>query len=201
MSPIEPLPEFTLFATAVGRCGIVWGAHGIRAVQLPEADERRTRGRILRAVPQARPGRPPPVVRRVIDDLVALLAGKPRTLRAAVLDERRLSEFQRRVYQITRAIDPGRTLSYGEVAELCGDRSAARAVGQALGHNPFPLIVPCHRVLAAHGRSGGFSSHGGVATKLHLLCLEGWPAPAPAAAPASSTVSAAIAAGNLPLPF
>jgi O-6-methylguanine DNA methyltransferase len=83
-----------------------------------------------------------------------------------------LSAFQRRVYEVTRTIGPGQTLSYGEVAALCGDRSAARAVGQALGHNPFPIIVPCHRVLGAGGKSGGFSAPGGVTTKLRLLSLE-----------------------------
>jgi len=76
------------------------------------------------------------------------------------------------VYEITRAIPPGRTLTYGEVARRLGDPNAARAVGQALGHNPFAPVVPCHRVLAAHSGAGGFSAEGGVVTKLRMLQIE-----------------------------
>jgi methylated-DNA-[protein]-cysteine S-methyltransferase len=166
--------EYRLFPTSIGPCGIAWGDAGIRAVQLPEADEARTCARLLRAMPAARPGRSAPSVQRVIDDIIQMLGGVRRDLRHAVLDMQHLTAFQQRVYAVARTIEPGHTLCYGEVAALCGDPGAARAVGQALGSNPFPLIVPCHRVLAAHGRSGGFSARGGVATKLKLLRLEGW---------------------------
>ena len=88
------------------------------------------------------------------------------------LDLREIPAFHRRVYDIARHIPPGATLSYGEVAQRLGEPGAARAVGQALGRNPFPIVVPCHRVLAAHARSGGFSAPGGVATKLKLLMIE-----------------------------
>jgi|HubBroStandDraft_1064217.scaffolds.fasta_scaffold96083_2 methylated-DNA-[protein]-cysteine S-methyltransferase len=166
--------EYRLFPTSLGPCGIAWGEAGIRAVQLPEVDEARTCARLLRAMPAARPGRSAPSVQRVIDDIIQLLDGVRRDLRHAVLDMQHLTAFQQHVYAVARTIEPGHTLCYGEVAALCGDPGAARAVGQALGSNPFPLIVPCHRVLAAHGRSGGFSARGGVATKLKLLRLEGW---------------------------
>jgi len=104
------------------------------------------------------------------------------------------SDFQHRVYAATRTIAPGQTLSYGQVASLCGDAKAARAVGRALGRNPFPIIVPCHRVLAAGGKSGGFSAYGGVTTKLRLLQLEG-------AAPALATRQSALEPSSLALPF
>ena len=123
--------------------------------------------------------------------MVALLAGEPRDLRHAPLAMAALPSFHQRVYAIVRQIPPGQTRSYGEVAALCGDRQAARAVGQAMARNPFPLIVPCHRVLAAHGRSGGFSASGGVMTKLRLLAIEG----------AALGRAAPGAAGTLDLPF
>jgi methylated-DNA-[protein]-cysteine S-methyltransferase len=83
-----------------------------------------------------------------------------------------LPEFDRRVYEAARSISAGTTLAYGELAARIGERGLAREVGQALGRNPFPLIVPCHRVLGSGGRSGGFSANGGVATKLRLLTIE-----------------------------
>jgi methylated-DNA-[protein]-cysteine S-methyltransferase len=163
---------YTLFRTAIGPCGIAWGARGIAAVQLPEVSESATLARLLRAQACACVQRPGPEVGRVIDDIVALLAGEPRDLQHARLDLAPIPPFYRSVYAIVRQIAPGQTRSYGEVAALCGDRRAARAVGQAMARNPFPIIVPCHRVLAAGGRSGGFSARGGVSTKLRLLAIE-----------------------------
>src|SRR5262250_2974216 len=86
-------------------------------------------------------------------------------------------EFDRRVYEMARTIAPGETLSYGDVATRLGDPAAAREVGQALGRNPFPVIVPCHRVVAAAGKLGGFSAPGGTATKRRLLAIEAARAP------------------------
>jgi methylated-DNA-[protein]-cysteine S-methyltransferase len=185
--------EFSLFPTAIGTCGIAWGPDGIRAVVLPESSEQRTRERLLRRSAHACEATAPPAIRQVIDDIMALLRGEPRNLRQARLDLQGIPEFAQRVYQIARAIEPGCTLAYGEVAERCGDRTEARAVGQALGSNPFPIIVPCHRVLAAGGRSGGFSAPGGLVTKLRLLQLEGWPRDAPQ--------PGGVERGNLALPF
>ena len=164
---------FALFDTDIGRCGIAWGAHGIIGVQLPEASEARTRARFLQRYPHAREAPPPADVRRVIDSIVSLLGGQTSDLSGAALDMDGLPEFDRRVYEVARGIAPGATLSYGEIAARLGERGLARDVGQALGRNPFPIIVPCHRVLAAGGKSGGFSAPGGVDTKRRLLEIEG----------------------------
>jgi methylated-DNA-[protein]-cysteine S-methyltransferase len=164
---------FALFETAIGHCGIVWSECGVAGVQLPERNEQATRKRILRRFPGAREAMPPAEMLRAIDDIVALLGGAPRDLTHVTIDTSGVADFNRRVYDIARTIAPGATLSYGEIAERLGDRNLARDVGQALGQNPFPVIVPCHRVLAAGGKVGGFSAPGGVVTKLRLLTIEG----------------------------
>jgi methylated-DNA-[protein]-cysteine S-methyltransferase len=164
---------YALFETAIGRCGIVWSARGIVGVQFPERGEQATRNRLLRRFPRACETMPPQAVQHTIEDIVALLAGERRDLSAAVLDCESVPDFNRRVYDVARAIPAGTTLSYGEVAEHLGDRNLARDVAQALGQNPFPIIVPCHRVMAAGGKTGGFSAPGGVRTKLRLLSIEG----------------------------
>jgi methylated-DNA-[protein]-cysteine S-methyltransferase len=110
---------------------------------------------------------------RAIEGVVALLSGEKRDLSAIALDTTEVPEFHRRVYAVARAVPPGSTITYGEIATRLGDPTAARAVGQALGRNPFALIVPCHRVLAAGGNAGGFSASGGATTKLRLLAIEG----------------------------
>jgi methylated-DNA-[protein]-cysteine S-methyltransferase len=165
-------PVYTLFDTAIGRCGIVWSERGIVGVLFPEGSEEATRKRLLRRHPNACGTIPPDAVRRTIEDIVALLRGERRDLSKAVLDWSAVPEFNRRVYEVARAIPPGSTLSYGEVAERLGDRNRARDVAQALGQNPFPIVVPCHRVMAAGGKTGGFSAPGGVRTKLRLLSIE-----------------------------
>jgi methylated-DNA-[protein]-cysteine S-methyltransferase len=111
-------------------------------------------------------------VQRVIDDIVALLQGEAIDLSEVALDMSRVDEFERRVYEVARTIQPGATLTYGEIATRLGDRSLARDVGQAMGRNPFPIVVPCHRVLAAGGKAGGFSANGGLSTKLRMLTIE-----------------------------
>jgi methylated-DNA-[protein]-cysteine S-methyltransferase len=165
--------DFTVFETAIGCCGIVWSERGITGVQLPERSEAATRNRLLRRFPTARDGVPPAQVRRAIDDIVTLLGGERRDLDYVTIDIGAAPEFHRRVYEAARRIPAGATLSYGEVAERLGDRNLARDVADALSKNPCPIIVPCHRVLAAGGRPGGFSAPGGVATKLRLLTIEG----------------------------
>ncbi len=165
--------HFALFDTAIGACAIVWSARGVAGVQLPDADEDATRARIARRFAGARETPPPATVQNAIDGIIALLSGEPRDLSGIVIDDTEISEFNRRVYAIARAIRPGRTMTYGEIAERLGDKTLARAVGQAMGENPTPLIMPCHRVLAAGGKTGGFSAAGGVVTKLRLLSIEG----------------------------
>ncbi len=167
---------FTLFDTAIGRCGIAWGGRGVVAVQLPEASEVETRTRLLRRVPGARQAVPPPAVQRALDGIVGLLRGEASDLSAVALDMTRVPAFHRRVYEVARTIPPGTTLSYGDIAARLGAPGEARAVGHALGRNPFAIVVPCHRVVAAGGKVGGFSASGGVATKLRLLAIERAPA-------------------------
>jgi len=170
---VMPALDFTIFDTAIGACGIVWSARGVFAVQMPEADAATTRARLIKRYPQALEALPPAPIRHAIDGVVALLAGEARDLADIVIDDDDTPPFNKRVYAVARAIPPGKTLTYGEVAERLGDKALSRAVGQALGENPVPIIMPCHRVLAAGGKSGGFSAAGGVATKLQLLTIEG----------------------------
>ncbi|MGS5085831.1 methylated-DNA--[protein]-cysteine S-methyltransferase [Hydrogenophaga sp. A37] len=163
-----------LFDTVIGACGIAWGSHGITAVQLPEPNAQATRARLLKSAggcPEV--SDPPDAVRAAITGIQALLNGEPRQLLELELDLERLTPFQRQAYAIARAIPPGQTRTYGEIAQELGDPSLARAVGQAMGHNPFAPVVPCHRVLAAGQKPGGFSASGGALTKLRMLAIEG----------------------------
>jgi len=163
---------FALFETPIGPCGIAWGPRGIVGVQLPEGSAARTRARLERRFVESQEATPPPRFRAVQREIVALLCGEARDLSHIGLDMQGLPAFRRRVYEAARAIPPGATCSYGELARRIDSPAAARAVGQALGHNPFAIIVPCHRVVAANGRIGGFSADGGVTMKQRLLAIE-----------------------------
>jgi len=165
--------NLALFETAIGTCGIVWTARGICGVQLPEKDLAATRARLHRRHPTAVEAVPSAEAQRAVDGIVALLSGEKRDLTDIAIDDERQAEFNKRVYAIARKIPPGQTMTYGEIAERLGDKSLARDVGQAMGENPTPLIMPCHRVLAAGGKTGGFSAPGGVVSKLKLLTIEG----------------------------
>jgi methylated-DNA-[protein]-cysteine S-methyltransferase len=170
---VDPVvTAYCLFDSEIGRCGIAWTARGVVGAQLPEASEYATLARLLRRYPGAVESASPPAIQAAIDGVVALLSGEASDLQAVELDLREVPAFNASVYAVARGIPPGETLSYGEVAARLGDPGAARAVGQALGANPIPIIVPCHRVLAAGGRAGGFSAPGGVMTKLKLLEIE-----------------------------
>ena len=170
---------FALFDTAIGQCGIAWDADRLVGVQLPESTPARTMARLGRLFPDAVESPPPPHVRQAADRMAALLDGAADDLADIDLDLSGVPPFHRRVYELTRAIPPGSTLTYGEIAtKLDGGPGAARAVGQALGANPFPIVVPCHRVLAAGGKTGGFSATGGASTKMRMLAIEGAPAAA-----------------------
>jgi methylated-DNA-[protein]-cysteine S-methyltransferase len=163
---------FALFDTAIGPCGIAWGERGIVGVQLPEKDRDAARRRLTKRFPQAEEAAPPPEAQRAIDAIRTLLAGENADLSDIPLDMERVPEFNRRVYEIARSVAPGATLTYGEIAERLGDKLLARDVGQAMGQNPFPIVVPCHRVLAAGGKIGGFSANGGIQTKRKMLAIE-----------------------------
>lgn len=164
---------FSLFGTPIGRCGIAWGARGILAVQLPEANDLATRARLQHRAPAAVESTPIGAALSAVEQIGALLRGDGCDLSGIVVDMDGIPPFHRRVYEVAREIPPGETLAYGEIAAKLGAPDSARAVGQALGRNPFLLVVPCHRVLAAGGRLGGFSANGGIATKLRLLAIEG----------------------------
>jgi methylated-DNA-[protein]-cysteine S-methyltransferase len=170
-----PFPAFSLFESPIGDCAVVWGERGLIGVYLPEADPQATRSRIKRRFHGAVEAAPPAEVRSAIDAIGELLHGGDNDLQSVPIDMDRLPEFNQRVYAIARAIPPGHTRTYGEIAAELGDPLLARAVGQALGSNPFPIVVPCHRVMAAGGKSGGFSAPGGLVTKLKLLEIEGAP--------------------------
>jgi methylated-DNA-[protein]-cysteine S-methyltransferase len=163
---------YTLFETSIGLCGLAWNGRGIVGFQLPEDDASKVGARIARRFPGILEAPPPPDIQGIIADVTALLQGEPRDLSAVPLDMDGVTEFDRRVYEIARSIPPGRVLTYGEVASRLGIDNA-RAIGQALGRNPFAVIVPCHRVVAAGGKLGGFSAHGGATTKRRLLAIEG----------------------------
>jgi methylated-DNA-[protein]-cysteine S-methyltransferase len=165
--------RFAIFDTAIGRCGIVWGERGIHAVQLPMGSEHKTRGRLRQRHGDIAEAAPPSEVQQAIEGIVELLEGKPNDLSEVVLDLDDVPEFNRGVYDVARTIPPGKTMTYGEIARRLGSVELSRDVGQALGRNPCPIVVPCHRVLAAGGKPGGFSANGGVATKLKMLAIEG----------------------------
>ncbi|NYI89797.1 methylated-DNA-[protein]-cysteine S-methyltransferase [Amycolatopsis endophytica] len=165
---------FAVFGTAIGHCGIVWDEHVVIGSQLPEGDEGRTRARVRRSFPDAVEQTPPEWVRRYVDGVQALLRGEGAPeLPELPLDLSRVPPFYARVYEVARAIPVGETMTYGEIAQRLGDPGSARAVGQAMGSNPFAPIVPCHRVIAAGGGKGGFSAHGGTRTKVRILEIEG----------------------------
>jgi methylated-DNA-[protein]-cysteine S-methyltransferase len=164
--------SFTLFNSPIGTCAIAWSDYGVAGLQLPEASERATRARMQQRFPEASEAGATPIVRGHIDAVLALLAGQGGALERIELDLEGVPPFHRLVYEAARTIPPGSTLSYGEIAERAGSPGAARAVGQALRKNPFAIIVPCHRVLAAGGKVGGFTANGGVETKRKLLALE-----------------------------
>ncbi|HEY3336368.1 MAG TPA: methylated-DNA--[protein]-cysteine S-methyltransferase [Candidatus Limnocylindrales bacterium] len=165
-----PSTRRVCFDTALGRCAVRWSDAGITGVLLPHRDGR--------PGPTIEDGIDvPPFVRRAIDGMRAVLGGRAADLRDIPLDEAGIDELRRAVYAATRDIPPGTTRSYGEVARLMGrlDHEGARDVGAALARNPFPIIVPCHRVVAANGALHGFSAPGGLVTKRRMLELEGAP--------------------------
>jgi methylated-DNA-[protein]-cysteine S-methyltransferase len=154
-----------LFETTIGTCGVSWSEAGITEVTMP-------RSRSLAGERLETSSGVPEAIREAVAGMVALLDGERPDLRWVALDERHLDEFRRRVYAATREIAPGSTASYGDVARAIGEPRAAREVGVALAQNPFPIVVPCHRVLAATGALHGFSAPGGIATKRRMLEIE-----------------------------
>jgi methylated-DNA-[protein]-cysteine S-methyltransferase len=164
---------YAIFDTAVGRCGIAWGDAGIAGVQLPQAREIDTWGRMLRQYPDARELRPPLNAEIAIEGIVALLRGEPADLSDVTLDMSDTHAFNRRVYQLAREIPRGETRTYGDIAARLGAPGAVHSVAQAISRNPFMIIVPCHRVLEAGSYADQISPNGGVISKRRLLSIEG----------------------------
>lgn len=164
---------FAIFATAIGACAIVWRGARIIGTALPEVSQslllKRLESRFSASVSSSSPA----MFASVIDRIVRLMAGEPIDLAPVDVDFGQADRFDVNVYAATRRIPRGEVRTYGEIAAEIGTPGGARAVGAALGRNPVPIIVPCHRVLASAGRSGGFSAPGGTATKFKLLEIEG----------------------------
>jgi methylated-DNA-[protein]-cysteine S-methyltransferase len=168
------MTQYTLFETEIGWAGLAWNdRHRLIGVHLPERDPDTSRRSFERRFPGITEAPAPESLTPTIAGIRALMRGEKADLTAAPLDIGRVPDFNARVYEIARAIPPGETLTYGEIAVKLGDKLLARDVGAALGQNPWPIIVPCHRVTAANGKPGGFSARGGVNTKLKLLTIEG----------------------------
>jgi methylated-DNA-[protein]-cysteine S-methyltransferase len=164
---------FALFPTAIGACAIVWRGDRVIGAALPEASEAAIRASLRRRFPDAEETAPPPAILEAIDRVERLLAGEPVDLAAIPVDLSACDEFEQRVYAAASAIPRGEVRTYGELAAAIGAPGAARAVGTALGRNPIPIVIPCHRILASGGKSGGFSAPGGTATKFRMLAIEG----------------------------
>ena len=175
--------RFGFFNTSIRACGLAWRGDWLVGCQLPEGSDDDTRARMRRRFPdaidmgwiEARDPADfvPGWVRIAAMRIEASLAGQNDDLTDLPLDLSSVAEFERQVYAAARAIPYGLTVTYGELARRIGAPGAARAVGRALGRNPFAPIIPCHRILAAGARGGGFSAGGGVATKLRMLVAEG----------------------------
>jgi methylated-DNA-[protein]-cysteine S-methyltransferase len=165
--------HYHLFETASGFCGIAWTEFGIARFQLPTRDKAVTEKNVLRRIPGAVPGEPTPEVAAAVAVIKRYFLGEVVDFSGLRLDLSDRDEFDTRIYAAARRVGWGRTTTYGALAtEVGAGREAARDVGQAMARNPVALIIPCHRVLAAGGKSGGFSAPGGVDTKVRMLELE-----------------------------
>jgi methylated-DNA-[protein]-cysteine S-methyltransferase len=166
--------RYRLFDTAGGVCAIAWNDVGITRFQLPARTADATEPNLLRRTPGAEPGDPPPSVRDAIAAAQRYFEGERIDFSGLRLDLAEQDEFFRQIYAAARGIGWGDTTTYGTLAKQLGQGpEAARDVGQAMAKNPVPLIIPCHRVLAAGGKIGGFSAPGGAVAKLQMLRLEG----------------------------
>ncbi len=163
---------YALFPTALGTCGIAWRGEKVIATNLPEATEADVRSRLVRRAGGGDEALPPAAIATAIEAIQALLAGDGADLAFIACEYAAADAFRIRIYELTRAIPPGQTTTYGEIAERLGNKRYAQAIGQAMGHNPLPIIVPCHRVMGANGKLTGFSASGGIETKLRMLDIE-----------------------------
>ena len=161
------------FPTALGTCGIAWRTETVVATNLPEVSETALLERLAKRSGAASEGKPPAAVKHAIDAIIELLDGGKTDLRFISCDYGATDAFRIRIYEATREVQPGETTTYGDIAEKLGNKRFAQSVGQAMGRNPLPIIVPCHRVMGTNGKLTGFSASGGIETKLRLLQIEG----------------------------
>ncbi|HEY2559029.1 MAG TPA: methylated-DNA--[protein]-cysteine S-methyltransferase [Caldimonas sp.] len=163
---------YALFATAIGDCAVAWNDIGLTGVWFPAATREALQRRVRRRCPDALETAPSLAIADIVASIGRLLAGEHVGFGAARLDLAGIDDFDRRVYEATRAIAAGHVLTYGDIAARVGGGASAREVGQSLGRNRWPIVVPCHRVVAAGNGLGGFSAPGGTATKRRLLAIE-----------------------------
>jgi methylated-DNA-[protein]-cysteine S-methyltransferase len=167
--------HYCYLTTSIGACGLLWNESALERLQLPEKTLAASKKRLtdqMKPCTEVELAAAPPWVQDAAQKIQNLLAQGKADLAAIPIDVSRMPPFFQKVYAVTRTIPPGQTRSYGALAQQLGSPGAARAVGQAMGRNPLPLIIPCHRVLAAGGKAGGFSAFGGLVTKQHLLAIE-----------------------------
>lgn len=167
------MQRYCLFDTVIGPCGIAWSAQGLTRLQLPERDRSATEKRLRARTANLQPGDPPPAVAQVIADIQRYLAGDRIDFSPVAIDLSGIDLFRRSVYEAARSVGWGQTSTYGELARQAGHPDAAREVGQAIGRNPVAIIIPCHRIVAAGNKLGGFSAYQGTFAKERLLALEG----------------------------
>jgi methylated-DNA-[protein]-cysteine S-methyltransferase len=165
--------HYHVFDTGLGPCGIAWSERGMTRLQLPERTRSATERRLRARPVECGAGVPPPSILQAIASLERYFVGERVDFSIVALDLRAVGPFHRKVYDAARSLGWGQTATYGDLARQAGSPGAARAVGQAMGHNPVPIIIPCHRVLASGRKIGGFSAFGGALTKQRLLALEG----------------------------
>jgi methylated-DNA-[protein]-cysteine S-methyltransferase len=165
--------RYCLFETEIGLLGVAWSAQGLTRLQLPEKNRDATEQRLRRRYPDAEASPADTLPGDVVGLLERYAAGERIDFSGVPLDLTGIDDFGQSIYRAARAVAWGETTTYGTLAKQVGVPDAARAVGGAMGRNPLPIIIPCHRVLASGGKSGGFSAFGGVLTKERLLALEG----------------------------
>jgi methylated-DNA-[protein]-cysteine S-methyltransferase len=166
--------HYLIFETASGFCGIAWNSVGITCLRLPTKSAAAAERSLLRRAPGAAPGKPTPTAAEAVAAVKRYFDGEETDFSGFKLDLGEQEAFFKQVYSAARRVGWGRTTTYGALRkELGAGPEAARDVGEAMARNPVPLIIPCHRVLAAGGRIGGFSAPGGAATKIRMLELEG----------------------------
>jgi len=166
--------HYLIFETALGFCAIAWNDKGVVRFRLPEPNAEATEQALLRRLPDATPAAPPPAIAEAVAAAQAYFAGEQTDFSGVPVDLGKQSDLFEKIYAAARRLGWGETTTYGALAKQFGaDWEIARDVGQAMAKNPVPLIIPCHRVLAAGGKIGGFSAPGGAVTKAKMLEMEG----------------------------